>query len=109
MEAAVQNIRLTSEHNPHNVLASIDLATDNINRDFTIEYLHEPSLVKRDMRLRAIFERHISNPESRLVEASFIAGQDHARLMVALRLDIIEDGVPQYDIVNSYVRYYRPG
>ncbi|KAH6903616.1 hypothetical protein BKA70DRAFT_1300419 [Coprinopsis sp. MPI-PUGE-AT-0042] len=89
VEAAIHNIGTTSAHNSHDVLALLNLATDNPNRDFTI--------------------RHFDDPESRLVEGSFIAGQDHACLMVALRLSGVEDGVPQYDIVNSYVRYYRPG
>ncbi|KAH6901684.1 hypothetical protein BKA70DRAFT_1308352 [Coprinopsis sp. MPI-PUGE-AT-0042] len=109
VEAAIHNIRTTSAHNSHDVLALLNLATDNPNHDFTIRYLQNPTAVETDMRLKAIFERHFDDPESRLVEGSFIAGQDHACLMVALRLSGVEDGVPQYDIVNSYVRYYRPG
>jgi hypothetical protein len=109
VEAEIEKVKTKGLHNPHNVLASIDLATDKVpNRDFTIGNIYSPSLLA-DIRLRAIFDRHVKNSESRLVEASFIAGQDHARLIVSLRLKGVEDGVPQYDIINSYVRYYRPG
>jgi hypothetical protein len=109
LESESHKLSLKFQHNPHDVLAVVNLAKDNPNRDVWLQRLPNPSPVQTDKRLTTIFNRHFDNPELRLVEATLISGKEDVCLMVVLSpIGIDDGGVPEYEVINSYPRYDIP-
>ncbi|KAH6903617.1 hypothetical protein BKA70DRAFT_1300420 [Coprinopsis sp. MPI-PUGE-AT-0042] len=96
-------------HNPHDVLAVVNLAQDNPNRNVWLQRLPNPPPDQSDRRLTAIFKRHFDNSELRLVEATFISGKEDVCLLISLSpIGIDDGGIPEYEVMNSYARYEIP-